>query len=239
MRSHDEHLAAVLAQLWRYPVKSLGGERVGEAVLDARGLEGDREWALVDPEGGIASGKTTRRFRKVLGLMHHRSALDGDAPVITLADGRSARAGTPELAALVAEIAPPGWALARENGTPHHDAAPVHVVSTGTLATLSALAGEPFPVQRLRPNLLIDTGDGGEPFPEDGWIGRTLRIGGVELEIAERTERCVMVTHPQAGVEARPRLLQQIGRANGACAGVYATVRVPGTLRAGATVELL
>jgi MOSC domain-containing protein len=51
------------AALWRYPVKSLAGEACDELSLDDRGVEHDRAWAFVDPEGGIASGKTTRRFR--------------------------------------------------------------------------------------------------------------------------------------------------------------------------------
>jgi uncharacterized protein YcbX len=46
-----------LVELWRYPVKSLAGERVIAAAVDARGIEGDRLWALVDPKGGIGSAR--------------------------------------------------------------------------------------------------------------------------------------------------------------------------------------
>jgi len=175
-----------VAELWRYPVKSLGGERVTSVAVDERGVAGDRIWALTDTEGGIASGKTTRRFRALPGLMRHRSHLDGDEPVITLADGRSARAGSPELDAVVAAISPPGWSLQREASIRHFDAGAVHVVTTATLATLSAAAGEPVGVERLRPNILLDTGHDA-PFPEGEWLGRTLRIGNVELSIVDRT----------------------------------------------------
>src|SRR5215208_8343971 len=154
-----------VAELWRYPVKSLGGERVTSVAVDERGVAGDRIWALTDTEGGIASGKTTRRFRALPGLMRHRSHLDGDEPVITLTDGRSARACSPELDAVVAAISPPGWALQREASIRHFDAGAVHVVTTATLATLSAAAGEPVGVERLRPNILLDTGHDA-PFPE-------------------------------------------------------------------------
>jgi MOSC domain-containing protein len=75
--------------------------------------------------------------------------------VVTLADGRSARAGSAELDALMAEIAPPRWSLQREDRTPHLDAGPVHLVTTATLATLRGVAGERFPVERLRPNLML------------------------------------------------------------------------------------
>jgi uncharacterized protein len=227
-----------LAELWRYPVKSLAGERLATVHVDERGLEGDRLWALVDPDGGIASGKTTRRFRKVPGLLRHRSRLDGDRPVVTLADGRAARAGTPELDELVAEIASSsGWTLQRERGTPHQDAGSVHIVTTATLATLSDLTGEQVPVQRLRPNLLLEFNDDA-PFPEDQWLGRKLHVGSVGLRVVARCERCVMVGHAQAGLEARPALLKTIGRANEAYAGVYAEVVEPGQLNEDDTATL-
>jgi uncharacterized protein YcbX len=224
-----------VAELWRYPVKSLAGERCEALVLDGRGVEHDRGWAFVDGDGGIASGKTTRRFRKVAGLMHHVARLGEDGrPVIELADGRCVRPGDPALA----DIVPPGWTLQPEGATPFHDAAPVHLVTDATLATVAAAAGHDLPPQRLRPNLVIATG-AAEGLPEDGWAGRTLRVGEVELRVTERTERCVMVTHAQRGVPARPRLLQAIGRLNEACAGAYAEVVRPGRIRAGDAVELV
>jgi hypothetical protein len=169
--------------------------------------------------------------------MHHRSHLDHGLPVITLADGRSARADDRAVDALVTAITPPGWSLQRENSTPHFDAAAVHVVTTTTLATLSEAVGEPVPVERLRPNLLLDLEHPG-PFPEDDWLGCTLRVGTVELRIVDRCERCVMVGHSQAALESRPKLLKTIGRVNSACAGVYAQVITPGDVSEGDTALL-
>ena len=223
--------------LWRYPVKSLAGEERDALDLDARGVEYDRAWAFVDPEGGIASGKTTRRFRKVPGLLRHRGRLDGDGPLVELADGRVARPGTDEGDALLASIVPPGWTLQPERATPHFDAGAIHLVTTATLATIGAALGEPVPPARLRPNLLIDAGDA-DGWPEDGWIGRTLAIGEVELRVTTRTERCVMVGHAQRELPRRPRLLQTVGRLNDVCAGVYADVVTPGRMRAGDGVAL-
>jgi len=228
-----------VAQLWRYPVKSLAGERLPAVSVDGRGLVRDRLWALVDPDGRIASGKTTRRFRNVPGLLRHRSHLAADdRPEVTLAGGRSAQAGSPQLDALLAETAPAGWSLQGEGSTPHFDAGAVHVVTTATLATLGSGDGEPLAVERLRPNLVLDT-NGGAAFPEDAWLGRTLRVGAVELRIVMRTERCVMVGHAQATLPSRPTLLKRIGRVNGACAGVYADVILPGTIAEGDAAQLL
>jgi uncharacterized protein YcbX len=109
--------------------------------LDARGVEFDRIWALVDHEGGIASAKRTRRFRKVPGLLRHGSRLEGAAPIVTLSDGRRARAGTREMIEIVEAMAGPGWSLEREDDTPHFDADALHLVTTATLASLSAAIG--------------------------------------------------------------------------------------------------
>jgi uncharacterized protein YcbX len=170
--------------------------------------------------------------------LKHRSRLDSDSPVLIHADGRSARAGTAELDRLLADIAPAGWSLQPERRTPHFDDGAVHLVTTATLSTLSRAAGEPVPAERLRPNLVLAVEDAA-PFPEDGWLGRTLHLGSVELRITERTERCVMVGHAQHRLAPRPTLLKTIGHLSGACAGVYAEVSAPGTLAVGDPVRLL
>lgn len=97
-----------VAGVWRYPVKSLDGEQMPALALDRRGVERDRLWALVDGNGAIASGKRTRRFRRVPGLLRHSSHLDGEIPVITLSDGRAARADHEEAAELLREMPVPG-----------------------------------------------------------------------------------------------------------------------------------
>jgi uncharacterized protein len=228
-------------ELRRYPVKSLGGERLGELELEPRGVVGDRLWALVDEEGKLASGKGSRRFRAVRGLMVHAARLDDGEPVVTLADGRTARVGEPAMAELVRAIAGPGWRLAREAAVPHHDAAPIHLATTSTLAALGEAVGRPVHAERLRPNVLVDTG--AEPgFAEDAWLGRELAIGEVRLRVQERTERCVMVDHVRDGMPWLPGsrgVLKAAGRLNAACAGVYADVLVPGRIRAGDAVELV
>jgi uncharacterized protein YcbX len=227
-------------ELRRYPVKSLGGERLDALEIEPRGVVGDRLWALVDRDGKLASGKGTRRFRAVRGLMVHAARLEHDGPVIALADGRSARAADePAMQELVEAMAGPGWRLAREAAVPHHDAAPLHLATTSTLAALTQAVGHPVDVERLRPNVLVDTGDDPE-FAEDAWVGRELTIGEVRVRVHDRTERCVMVDHPRAGMPAFPGsrgVLKAAGRLNAACAGVYADVLVPGWINAGDAVE--
>jgi uncharacterized protein YcbX len=219
-----------VSALWRYPVKSLGGERLDEVELDERGIVADRRWALVDPDGGIASGKTTRRFRRVPGLLLHGAFLDDRAePVVRLADGRQLAPSD----TLAEELAGPGWRFGVEGAIPHFDVAAVHLVTTATLRELALAAGHAVEPERLRPGILVDAGD----VREEAWLGRRLRIGRVELEVTEQAERCVMVGLPQRGLGKRPRLLKTIGAWNQLFAGVYAEVRASGRIRVGDAVD--
>jgi uncharacterized protein YcbX len=189
----------VVSALWRYPVKSLAGERLEEVEVDARGVRDDRRWALVDEHGKIASGKDTRRFRKLPGLLLHSSSLVDGAPALSAP----------------LETLAPGWRLVEETGTPHHDDSPIHLVTTRTLASLE------IPQERLRPNLVLEA-----PCADEELVGRTLEIGAVTLRVTIRTERCVMVTHAQQGLPHRPRLLKQIGPYAGVYADVLTPGRL-------------
>jgi uncharacterized protein YcbX len=85
-----------VAELWRFPVKSMGGERLDAAALTHGGILGDRAYALIDAESGkVVTAKSVRQFPEVLQC----SARFVQAPepgrpappvVIELPDGRTA-----------------------------------------------------------------------------------------------------------------------------------------------------
>lgn len=225
-------------QLARYPVKSLQGESLEAVEVDERGLRGDRGWAAYTPDGGIGSGKTTRRFRRVDRLLHQSSALDGGAaPVLTLASGARHRCGEPGTDAALSAAVGHTLALRPETGVRHHDEAPVHVLTTASLREVERLLGTPVDVRRLRPNVVLEVdGDG---FVEDGWIGRDLRLGDVVLTLGPGMPRCVMVDAAQPGVPTTPRLLRTLGRVNDTQLGLQASVRSGGVVRLGDAARLL
>jgi uncharacterized protein YcbX len=75
-----------VGEIWRYPVKSMGGERLAATPVETRGLPGDRIWAVRDEvRGGIRGAK------KISSLMGCKARLGtehaGDVPEITLPDG--------------------------------------------------------------------------------------------------------------------------------------------------------
>src|SRR5580765_696959 len=119
--------ASVLA-LQRFPVKSLTGERREHLDLDERGCVGDRVWSVRTPEGKIGSGKNTRRFAAVPGLLEVRAEeLDGDV-VLTFPDGTRRPVDSDEAAPLLSRHLGRPVTFARETTVSHFDDGPVSLI---------------------------------------------------------------------------------------------------------------
>ena len=225
--------------LWRYPVKSMLGERCPSLTLNARGVEGDRLYAVVDANGKLGSGKSTRRFARIDGLFRFRSVYDGDVPVIAFPDGRRLRGDDGSVhGALSAALGQP-VTLAREAAISHMDAGPVHLLTTASLAWLRGLlpaAG--LDERRFRPNVLIDV-PGASPIERE-WLGRTVAVGDeVRLAVRDMTERCVMVSLAQSELPDDPAILRTLAQDAGLDFGVYADVVAPGRISVGDRVSVV
>ena len=127
------------------------------------------------------------------------------------------------------------------------DYAPVHLITTATLAAVTSAAG-PAPAPRVfRPNLVLAT-PGLSGYAENDWVGRRLAIGGqLRLEIFLPTPRCAVPTLAHGPDPGHPQVLRVLARANRipvegfglqTCAGVYAKVISPGPVRAGDEVRV-
>jgi uncharacterized protein YcbX len=231
-----------IAEIRRYPVKSMLGEAVPAAEVGERGLEGDRLWAARDPDGRFGSGKNTRRFRRMPGLFGLRARAAGRVPVVELPDGRRFAAGDPDGHRAVGEVLGRTVTLAVEQAVAHHDEGPVSLVTTAALRRLTELAGgEPggggVDPLRFRANLLVDVAGSG--FPEQDWLGRALRVGPeVVLRPVRQLTRCVMIDMAQDGACARADLLKALAGHRGLLFGVLATVERPGRVAAGDVCSL-
>ena len=58
-----------IKEINRFPVKSILGESLSSAIVNHRGVLGDRLWAIKNENGKFGSGKTTRRFQQMEGLL--------------------------------------------------------------------------------------------------------------------------------------------------------------------------
>ena len=84
----------IVSKLWRYPVKSMLGEECSSVEVAARGVRGDRLFAVRDAEGKFGSGKNTRRFRQIDGLFAFRASYSSEWPDITFPDGKKMFVGS-------------------------------------------------------------------------------------------------------------------------------------------------
>lgn len=221
-----------LVEVWRFPVKSMAGERLPSAEVDSRGLVGDREWAVYDEEGRLASGKRTNRFRRMDEVFSLAARTVDDHVEVLLPDGRQVVAGEGAADLALSDHFGEEVELAPEADIAHHDAGQVSLVGTATLRELAAMCGLDGPVdpRHLRANLVVETA---EPFEEETWLGREVRVGGVALRVVERIERCRMVDLEQVGLPALEGLLRVVGAERALCAGVYADVVDPGAVSEG------
>ncbi|MDT0203285.1 MOSC domain-containing protein [Nocardioides sp. AE5] len=213
----------------RYPVKSCAGESLDEVAVEARGLAGDRGWAVGDEDGKLASGKDTRRFRR-LDPVFELAARLGDRPVPQVRFPDSAAwlpvDGPDADARLRAHFARP-VRFRPEGPVDHMDSGRVSLVGTASLAALGALLGTEVDPRRFRVNLVIETE---VPWEEEGWLGHEVRIGSVVLRPVAVIPRCRMVDIAQDGVAREPGLLKAIGGHRDLRFAVYADVAVTGSI---------
>lgn len=223
-----------VVSLFRYPVKSLRGEEVGALSIESRGAVGDRLYALRNAEGKFGSGKSTRRFRRMDGLLELQAKYERLTPVVTFPDGRVLAGDDPGIHDHLSGYVGQPVTLAREDEISHFDDSPLHLITTAGLRTVGLTA---IDVRRFRPNVVIDVP--GYGFIEDSWIGRDLELGDVRLRITGSAVRCVMIGMAQEALPDRPDLLRRVADLHDTCFGVYATVVTPGTVERGAEALLL
>ena len=238
--SRPTHPTGRVVALRRFPVKSLCGESLSTASIDRRGIVGDRLWALRDPDGKLGSGKSTRRFRTMPGLLDISACYGPDpTPILSFPGGRVISGDDPAVHdALSAHVGRP-VTLAREAEVSHFDEGPLHLVTTSSVDRLSEVYGSTVDTRRVRANLIVDTG-GPARFDDADWIGRDLAVGDqVVVRVRKPMIRCVMLGLPQLGLPAADGLLRTVARANDTRLGVVLDVVVGGRVRHGDPVRVL
>jgi uncharacterized protein YcbX len=209
-----------LAELWRYPVKSMAGERLDRATVGPLGLHGDRVVQVYDGRGRLVTARTHPRL---LGL-HATTGSDGEP----LVDGLPWAA--PVVRARVEAIVGAGARLVRNEHERRFDVLPLLVATDGAI---TAFGRDP---RRLRPNLILG---GVHGLDERSWEGRVLRAGSVLIALADLRGRCVMTTVDPDTLERDSRVLKDIVKRFDGRLALNADVIQGGTLRSRMAVELL
>jgi uncharacterized protein YcbX len=235
---------ATVAALYRFPVKSMGGESLASAPLSWHGLVGDRRQVFV--KSGDLSSFPWLTARDLPEMVCYRAYLTEPASVRK----SPVLVRTPEGDELPVESDALRERLERRYGAPLHlmrishgaqDAAGLSVVGLDTLRALGERLGQPLDVRRFRQNIVLET-RGGVPGVEDRWVGRLLVFGDGEsaprIRLLRPDHRCMIVNvDPDRGVQD-PAILREIVGSRENCLGVYASVERTGTLQVGAPVYL-
>jgi uncharacterized protein YcbX len=242
-----------VAEIWRFPVKSLQGERLERAAVGPRGIVGDRKWGIADESTGYVL--TARREPKLLyasARLHddnNTGDVDRDALEIVLPDGAVAhsdddlsdwlgravtlrragtgRPGTYEIAIDFENEDTSEWISWNGPSGTFHDSTRRQVTLLG-----ASTVGQ-WDRRRFRANIVTDGGD------EDSWVGHQIRVGDVILDVTNQVDRCVITTRPQpGGIERDLDVLRTINRERAGNIAVGGMVRVPGELAVGDQIEL-
>jgi uncharacterized protein YcbX len=211
-----------IRELWRYPVKSMRGERLPQAYLNTSGFEGDRNFVVVSKAGNRII--TARTHPGLLGLQASVSP-DG----ITLIDGcpwhsADALALTCKAAAEEVRLIDAG------KRTERFDVLPLLVATDGATGQLG------IDPRRLRPNIVIH---GVAGLEERNWPGSALHSGQVVINVAQLRRRCVMTTFHPDTLQQDLGVLRKIVRQAGGKLALDCAIAQPGMLREGDPIDFL
>jgi uncharacterized protein YcbX len=249
-------VVGTVAEVWRYPVKSMQGERVERLDLGPGGGIGDRALAVVDPAAKkVLSGK---RYPDLLQASARRV---GDDVVLTLPDGSEHQAADPGVhAALSAWLghevrlgAPPDdvvypmemYSGMSDESTPVFDwpgpqgtwldLADAHWLTTASLAAGARLHPDgTWDVRRFRPTALFEVA--GDEWAEDGWA--TVEAGTVRSHVLMPTPRCSMPPRAQPGLDRDTGISATLRDHHDNNLGIYASIVEAGTIAVGDAVRV-
>ena len=239
--------------IFRYPVKSMRGERLEAANLGWHGLDGDRRLAFrrMDDRSGFPWLSASKLPELVLFTPHRREGDAGDDGAqgdlhlpshIRTPDGDEMPVFGEDLAAEVGRrYGAPVQMMQLKHGI--FDEASISVIASDTVREIGRLAGRSLDVRRFRPNVVVRLLRS-VPFQEDAWLGGVLSFGKKDdhdapaIAVTMRDVRCSMVNLDPDSASPAPEVLKAVVRVNQNNAGVYGAVTRVGRLAVGQTIFL-
>ena len=221
-----------ITQIWRYPVKSVGGQRMAAADITDLGVEGDRSWGIVDDTTDMVL--TGRREPR---LLMASAILESDGPIITVENDQEMRTSAQlsvwlDRPVTLTSAGEDGgtyedprdyendadWETWQGPGGAWHDSAQARV----SMASLDTMGN--WDPRRFRSNFILDS----EGDDESDLVGHRVTIGDAVLYVVKPIDRCVMVTRAQPGLDRDLDVLRTINRSRGSMLAVGAVIITPG-----------
>ncbi len=263
----DVTVIGTIESLWRYPVKSMGGETLEESFMGFSGFYGDRCYGFKNSAArkGFPYLNANVQQKMLLYQPKFRYPEKAAKPpnlleAMSIASGANPANPEPE-DMLLDVLTPSGTTIAIDDpallemlgeglrGENHltlvrsdralTDCRPVSLISLQTVSQIEQELDKPIDKRRFRSNIYLNlTSDCG--FAEDELVGRKLRLGSkAMIAILERDLRCKMISlDPDTG-EHNPEVLRKVAQAHEAFAGVYCAVLVEGILSIGDSIEII
>lgn len=251
-------LNARIAEIWRYPVKSMLGEQIEHADVGPGGMQGDRRWAVVDAESGVSL--SAKRYPDLLRCRAWTS--DGEVRV-NLPDGRELPVSSPDtglaLSALLGRqvVTRSAESMAKiqhefptavtegagepylyaPNAEAFFDSVPLHLLTTGTLKMLQRLLpASAIHRARFRPNFLVDIDEIG--FLDNDWVHQDVTLGSLRCHVIDHTRRCIMVSHAQGDLPRDMQVIRTVLKENESRAGIALKALHTGVVHQGDAVAV-
>ena len=209
-----------ISELWRFPVKSMAGERIEQAAISSLGIAGDRVVHVEDARGRVVTARTHPRL---LGL--HATLGSSGEPLV---EGKPWTEN--EVLHDVIKIVGSGAQLIRDDTSDRFDVLPLLVATDGALAAFGHGG------RRLRPNIVIAGVDG---LTERSWPGHCLRIGDLVIGVQDLRGRCIMTTFDPDTQKQDRQVLRDIVEKFGGKLALNCYVIRGGEIRVGDIAELI
>ncbi len=207
-------------ELWRYPVKSMGGEQLDHALIGEMGVPGDRLAMVLDKRGRVMTSRGHPKLLSFKGTI----GPDGQALIngIPWTDPAA-------LEMVRAAMGPEVKLVSAEGSQERFDILPLTVLSDGAVDHLK------LDRRRLRPNIFVGDVEG---LAERSWPGKRMRIGELVIEMQRLRPRCVMTTWDPDTQEKDISVLLRIAEAFDGTMALDCSVTQPGEIRVGDKVEV-
>jgi MOSC domain-containing protein len=228
-RRLEKHLPMRVVQMWRFPVKSMGGEPLRSVELGAGGMPFDRRYAVMDSDPARAGKPLTARIDKR--LLGYAALVRGSTIFVRTPDGGEHDVDSPAwLEQLARDIDRPVTLQSFPEAI--HDDSDILVLNAASLRAISEEYGTFVNPLRFRPNFVVD-GPDLPAYAEGAWLGREVSVGDVVLHVHKPDQRCVVTTIDPETLVSDPSFLRLIVKEHAGCFGMYCSVVRSGSVALG------